>query len=601
MRVTKLARRAVARPAASSRDGRGRAGTRLEEERRGYWLAVLVLLVGLACTAHSVARPADLPSRDEVVAAMRKAVDFFTNEVTMQGAYHFTYTSDLSYGRSEGADTRTRIEVQRQGTPVVTLAFLSAYDATGESVFREAARESAHAYVQGQYCSGGWGYAIEFDPEMRKQYPYRADGACDSNEAWAVTARRDHVTTLDDNVTQAGIRVLMRVDRALSFKDEAIHEAVRYALDSLIKAQYANGAWPQRYHDVPDPSQHPVKRASYPDSWERDWPGDDYQGHYTFNDNSIVDMIDVMLEAARIYNEPRYRASAERGGRFILSAQMPDPQPGWAQQYDRDMHPAWARRFEPPSITGGESQGAMRALLMLYRETGERKYLEPLPRALAYYKASALPPTDAPSEIRQRACPDGTKYCLARFYELRTNKPLYITKGTRVTIAGRSTELIDGYELRYGDESVITHYGVLTRGDDLDEIEAEYKELLHADPATIRRPDTLSGLSPWSRGAASTVSTTTAELGPQVRDIIESMDERGAWVEEGQIGRANRVVSVLAATDMVLTLGDQILPVRENETLTLYEGGEPPKEEIIRSETFARNIETMSRYLTMLE
>ena len=63
----------------------------------------------------------------------------------------------------------------------------------------------------------------------------------------------------------------------------------------------------------------------------------DYYTHYTFNDNSIVDAIDAMLEAARIYKEPRYLASAEKGGEFMLLAQMPEPQPGWAQQYDRDM------------------------------------------------------------------------------------------------------------------------------------------------------------------------------------------------------------------------------------------------------------------------
>ncbi len=129
-----------------------------------------------------------------------------------------------------------------------------------------------------------------------------------------------------------------------------------------------------------------------------------------------------MLEAARIYKEPRYLASAEKGGEFMLLSQMPEPQPGWAQQYDREMHPAWARQFEPPSITGGESQSVMRALMLLYRETGQRKYLEPLPRALAYYKRSILPDVENPSEIRRRACPGRTP-CAARFYELKTNRP----------------------------------------------------------------------------------------------------------------------------------------------------------------------------------
>ena len=186
-----------------------------------------------------------------------------------------------------------------------------------------------------------------------------------------------------------------------------------------------------------------------------------------------------MLEAARIYNEPRYLASAEKGGEFILLAQMPEPQPGWAQQYDRDMHPAWARQFEPPSITGGESQSVMRALLLLYRETGNRKYLEPMPRALAYYKRSMLPDVGNPSEARRRACPASTP-CVARFYELKTNRPLYITKGTRVTAVGQGVTNVDGYELSYSDASVITHYAVLTSGAGFGAIEREFNAIRKA-------------------------------------------------------------------------------------------------------------------------
>src|SRR5687768_16842205 len=177
-----------------------------------------------------------------------------------------------------------------------------------------------------------------------------------------------------------------------------------------------------------------------------------------------------MLEAARVYGEPRYLAAAEKAGGFILLAQMPEPQPGWAQQYDRDMHPAWARRFEPPSITGGEAQSVMNGLLLLYRETGNRKYLEPLPRALAYYRRSLLPASDTPSEVRRRACP-GQAPCLARFAELQTNRPLYITKGTRLTTLDHGTTNADGYELSYSDASVITHYSVLVSGAGLAAIE----------------------------------------------------------------------------------------------------------------------------------
>ena len=124
-----------------------------------------------------------------------------------------------------------------------------------------------------------------------------------------------------------------------------------------------------------------MRKADYPESWSRTYPAKTYRGYYTLNDDTISDVIETFLEAAEIYQEPRYRAAAIKGGEFFLLAQMPDPQPGWAQQYTKEMHPAWARKFEPPAITGGESQGVMQTLLLLARETGEDKFLKALPRA----------------------------------------------------------------------------------------------------------------------------------------------------------------------------------------------------------------------------
>ena len=45
------------------------------------------------------------------------------------------------------------------------------------------------------------------------------------------------------------------------------------------------------------------------------------------------------------------------------------------------MEPVWARKFEPPAVTGGESAGAIRTLVDLYVITGDKKYLGPLPAA----------------------------------------------------------------------------------------------------------------------------------------------------------------------------------------------------------------------------
>ncbi len=541
------------------------------------------------------------PDKQEALRAMRRAADFYRNQVSTEGGYHYYYTADLSYGRSESAEGPTQVEVQREATPIVALAYLDAYEYTGDRAFLDYARAAAQALVRGQMCSGGWDYLIEFDPAKRGQYQYRADQNCRED--------RRGVTNLDDNVTQGAVRVLMRVDRALDFADPKIHEAARFALDKLVAAQYPIGAWPQRFRQPPDPARFPVKRASYPESWPKKWPGPDYQGHYTFNDNSTLDVIDAMFEAARIYQEPRYRASAEKGGQFLLLAQMPEPQPAWAQQYDAEMHPAWARIFEPPSVTGGESQSVLRMLLTLYRETGDQNYLAPIPRALAYFQRSEV--ARGKEEIFRRIPPGPV---LARFYELKTNRPLYITKGSRLVAAGLGSRMVDGYELSYTPESVITHYNVLTSGRDLAPLQEDYRKLAAADPKTIRRPGRLHGLSPWAERPQP--KPDAAALAAEARRLVESMDGRGAWTRTGAIGKSNRLVFTYAARDMVLRLGrgradgaagdnldarSQVIPLKENDTVEIFVGPQPPVEQIISSADFARNLTGLGQYYAQLK
>lgn len=525
------------------------------------------------------------PSRQDALQAMKKAATFFAQQVATQGGYHYYYAEDLSYGRSEHGEGPTQIELQREATPRVGMAFLEAYDATGDRVYLDAARGAAQSAIRGQLCSGGWDYIVEFDPAKRKSFPYRSEHDCAS-----ATLPKAPPTTLDDNTTQATLRLLMRVDRALDFKDQPIHDAALFALDKLMKVQYPNGAWPQRFTGPPDMSLFPAKKASYQDSWSRKWPGEIYRQHYTFNDNTIADCIDLMLEAGRIYKDARYTASAEKGGGFILLAQMPEPQPAWAQQYDIDMHPAWARVFEPPSVTGGESQGIIRMLLVLYRETGNRKYLDAIGPALKYLEASVLPRPANPSEVWRRIRP-GTPV-MARFYELKTNRPLFITKGTMIQARGLGSSRPDGYELSYSDESVITHYGVLTTGGALAGLRRDFDAYSRTAPP--KRPEKLHGLSPWNEPDGGPLSKRPDAA--RVRLILDTMDARGTWLEEGVIGKADRIASVFAARSMVLTINGKPTPIKENDRIEIFQGTQPPRSRIIRSETFADNLETLAAY-----
>ncbi len=411
---------------------------------RKIWQPIVALILAASSAV------ADDALEGQAVEALRRAVDFYGQKVAAHGGYVYRYSADLAKREGEGKTGPDTVWVQPPGTPAVGMAYLDAYERTGDAYLLDAAKAAGECLIQGQLRSGAWNASIEFAPEARKKFAYRVDPP--------PKKRAFNWSTFDDDKSQSAIRFLSRLDKALEFKDTRVHEAITFALGAVLKAQFPNGAWPQGFQEFPDPAKYPVLRASYPESWPRKYPGGDYWVYYTFNDNAIADTIDTLLLAAEVYGEARYREAALRAGEFMLLAQMPDPQPAWAQQYGFDMHPVWARKFEPPAISGSESQGILRSLMRLYAETGDRKFLEPVPRAIAYLRRSALP--------------DGR---LARFYELQTNRPLYFTRQ---------------YELTYDDSDMPTHYSFQVENG-LDKLNRQYErlsQLTGEQLAALRRP-----------------------------------------------------------------------------------------------------------------
>jgi hypothetical protein len=156
------------------------------------------------------------------------------------------------------------------------------------------------------------------------------------------------------------------------------------------------------------------------------------------------------------------------------------------------MRPAWARKFEPPAISGGESQGVMQTLIELYRRTaGSRehvaRFLDPIPPALSYFRRSSLD--------------DGR---LARFYEMETNRPLFFTKQ---------------YELTYSPDDLPTHYAFIVSSK-LDKIEAALQKVRDLPK------DQLRGSNP---------RRTPRPSPSAVMSVVAGLDLRGAWVESGRL------------------------------------------------------------------
>ncbi len=334
-------------------------------------IAVLALAaLSVFASAGMSAEEGENSLREEAAAALRKAATYYRTKVATHGGYVYFYTTDLQTRWGEGKAGPEEIWVQPPGTPTVGLAFVRAYEATGNREYLDAARDAANALIYGQLASGGWTNSVDFDPRGPRVAQYRNGRGRGKNNS-----------TLDDGISQGAIRLLMHLDRALEFKDEKVHEAAMFALDALLKAQFPNGGFPQIWTGPVKPQ--PVTQANYPDyDWRTEGKIKNYWDMYTLNDGLAGTVSATLQDAYEIYKDEKYKEALTRLGDFLILAQMPDPQPAWAQQYNYDMQPIWARRFEPAAITGSESQDALETLMRIYRVTGDAKYLEPIPRRL---------------------------------------------------------------------------------------------------------------------------------------------------------------------------------------------------------------------------
>ena len=434
--------------------------------------------------------------------ALKRAATYFRERVATQGGYVYYVSEDLREHWGEGSATADQIFTEPPATPSVGFAYLAAHAATGDRYYLDAALDAGYALVHGQLESGGWRQRIDFNPKGPFAGRYRnGKGKADGM----------NYSSLDDNQSQACIQFLARLDAALNFENTVIHEAALYALDSLLAAQFPNGAFPQVWKAPAEP--HPDLAASYPAEWPRLWPGEEYYRYYTLNDGLVGTVTDALLTAHEVYGGTRFRDALSKLGDFLIKAQMPDPQPAWCQQYNFQMQPVWARKFEPPAICGLESEDVLRTLIRIHHFTGDRKYLEPIPRAIRYLKSCVLP--------------DGL---MPRYRELRTNRPLYMRQPPGVS--GNSNA--PGYYEFTDDVSLAaTHYG-WKQPTQIQEIAAEFAALPKGPGPSgkIRSRSLPNGKLISFDPASPDLEGKEAKRAADVRDIVDALDAEGRWISE---------------------------------------------------------------------
>lgn len=226
-------------------------------------------------------------------------------------------------------------------------------------------------------------------------------------------------TTIDDDATTREIRGL--VTAYGQTKNEAYKVAAERGIRYLLTAQNTHGGWPQFY---PDSSS--------------------YHKHITYNDNAMLNVLMVMKSTAEGKNGfdvldkslvPLAQQAVKRGIDCILKTQY--VQNGqltvWCAQHHKiTLAPVKARAFELPSLSGNESVGLVKFLMDIPNPSPEIK--RSINAAVAWFEAAKLPGI-AVKNIEDASQPKGRDRIVvqdpkstlwARFYDLETNKPLFV-------------------------------------------------------------------------------------------------------------------------------------------------------------------------------
>jgi PelA/Pel-15E family pectate lyase len=268
------------------------------------------------------------------------------------------------------------------------------------------ARQMADAAVSFQTPAGGWSKKVAMTKGLR-QPGMQWSAQCSPADPW------HYVGTFDNNSTTEHMRLLAGVYGAT--RNPRYAAAFLKGLDYIFDAQMPNGGWPQTY---------PLEGG--------------YHDNVTFNDNAMVNVLELLTEVADgapefAFVDPALRAKAaaavKLGVQCILDAQIKQggvPTVWCAQHEPLTLAPVRARLMEPTSLSGGESQGIVEFLMAIPKPSPQ--VVRSIDAALAWFersKVTGLRKVKRDGRTFYEKDPASPEIYWARFYDPATNRPIF--------------------------------------------------------------------------------------------------------------------------------------------------------------------------------
>ncbi len=428
---------------------------------------------------------------------MLRATQYMVEKVSTNGGYVWYYMPDFSRTWGEMEAYKTMIWLQHPGTVSMGHLFLEAYHATRDEYYYQAAEKAARAIIWGQSYEGGWNYLIDFAGDRSLKQWYGTIG----KNGWRLEEFQHYYgnSTFDDDVTSDAARFLLRM--YLEKMDPTYKPALDKVIKFIIESQYPLGGWPQRY-----PLKYDFNKQGHPD----------YTSYYTFNDDVIWENVHFLIQCYLTLGEERFLDPIRRGMNFYLLSQ--DACGAWGQQVTMAMETIGARTYEPTAFLPGQTFDNARLLLKFYQYTGDKRFLNNVPKAIYWLEETVLP-TEKTA---------GGKYSHSTFVEIGTNKPIYVhRKGSNVKYGL--------YYVDYNDDKLLRHYG--GKGKNWPEqLKNEYKRLslLSPDEVTKDSPLKIEGFQKEGMPQQYYDLNRDAYKGTasenQVKEAINSIDKENRWL-----------------------------------------------------------------------
>jgi len=512
--------------------------------RREFVLSTLATPLVLAGWRGSALAQAD--TRTEALAALKRAAAYMDEVVSYRGGYVWSYAPDFSRQLGEMEAYRTMCWMQPPGTASIGHVYLDAYHATGDERFYQAARRTALAVKQAQRPEGGWNYIHDFAGENSLKRWYNTIG----RNGWRLEEFQHYYgnSTFDDATTAVAAQLMLRM--YLERDDETFDHATHKAIDFILDAQFgpnlgiADGGWPQRFpHNPKAIKSMPMPNAFQlpPNSWAGMEDGD-YTLHVTFNDDVMGENIKFLTMCVVSLGKKHLVPRIIRAMECMRRMQQPAPQAGWSLQHlSRPTGgrpagaPAGARTYEPRSLATHTTQTNIQQLFHYFDLTGDRRYLQRIPEAIAWLKTCPLP-ADAATVNPQL----GGGRTHPTFVQLGTNDGIYVHRyGSNIHNGA--------YYFNKDYTNTLSHYSA-GRQINIAGLEARYEELASrsdaeiaarkaASPlyATKRRPlpeyFTVNGEVDFPHLFAGAVKTAPPATEPTVVQLISELNANGGrWL-----------------------------------------------------------------------